>query len=110
MNDFQNDSNTTKITTVISIEDSDLSLSLSITPPSLGNDSKDEQTIARSEDSISEHLSSAATSIENDRSLNEIEIDNVLNITPGIEDHDNIDFSSSAPQGELADENLNNLG
>ncbi|XP_044760677.1 pericentrin-like isoform X2 [Coccinella septempunctata] len=102
------DSNTTKITTIISIGDSDSSLSLSITPPSLGDGKKDDQTmLIQSEDSISEHLSSAATSIENDRSLNEIEIENVPNHSPEVnrfgegneDDHDNIDFSNSTLQG-----------
>ncbi|XP_045478324.1 A-kinase anchor protein 9-like isoform X2 [Harmonia axyridis] len=79
------DPNATKITTIISIKDSDSSLSLSITPPSLGDGNKDEHTLAQSEDSISEHLSSTSTSIENDRSLNEIEIEHIPNFPLDIE-------------------------
>ncbi|KAK9883168.1 hypothetical protein WA026_001367 [Henosepilachna vigintioctopunctata] len=73
----------TKITTTISIGDSDSSLSLSLTPPSLDEGKNDEKNKEKaivsenSQDSISEHLSSIATSIENDRSLHEIEIDNI---------------------------------
>ncbi|XP_018561840.1 centromere-associated protein E isoform X3 [Anoplophora glabripennis] len=55
------------------LNDTEASLSLSITPPIPDDNKKDNE---HSDESISEHLTSNSTSVENDRSYQEIEISN----------------------------------
>lgn len=55
------------------LNSTDSSLSLSITPPILDDDDTKNKV---NSDSISEHISTESNSIENDRSFQEIEIDN----------------------------------
>ncbi|XP_049819038.1 centromere-associated protein E-like isoform X3 [Aethina tumida] len=55
------------------LNSTDSSLSLSITPPILDDDGTENKV---NSDSISEHISTESNSIENDRSFQEIEIDN----------------------------------
>lgn len=82
------------------------SLSLSITPPLLDNNELQERpsTPPSVEHSISEHLStnSASTSVENDRSLHEIEISNQFtnNILQNI--HNNADIINISQENKPA--------
>lgn len=78
----------------------------------MGEGQKDENTLAQSEDSISEHLSSAPTSIENDRSLNEIEIGNVPNFSLDVnkpEEHNENDQNSNDSHNSSLQRDMNDL-